>query len=169
MADFERALNIILLSEGGYVNNKLDKGGETNYGITKKTAIAHGYMDSMKTIPLHVVSAIYKKAYWDIVRADEYQWPLNLFVFDMAVNSGPKNAITALQKSLKLSADGVFGPKTLAATKEAKIYEYIDFMEKRSDFFISIVRRNPTQIIFLSGWLRRLWHVFKAGISHIGV
>ena len=34
---FETALLFVLKWEGGYVNNKYDKGGATNYGITQNT------------------------------------------------------------------------------------------------------------------------------------
>ena len=36
MADFEKAFNKIIANEGGYVNDKDDKGGETFMGITRK-------------------------------------------------------------------------------------------------------------------------------------
>lgn len=34
---FDDAFKIVLGFEGGYVNDKDDKGGETNYGITAST------------------------------------------------------------------------------------------------------------------------------------
>ena len=36
MADFLKAFNKIIVNEGGYVNDKDDKGGETFMGITRK-------------------------------------------------------------------------------------------------------------------------------------
>ena len=36
MADFNKAIAIILKHEGGYVNDPDDPGGETNMGITKR-------------------------------------------------------------------------------------------------------------------------------------
>ena len=41
----------ILVVEGGYVNHPSDPGGETNYGITKSTAVRHGYTGSMVDLP----------------------------------------------------------------------------------------------------------------------
>ena len=35
MADFKKAIDKILVNEGGYVNDPTDKGGETKFGISK--------------------------------------------------------------------------------------------------------------------------------------
>lgn len=48
----------ILSIEGGYSNNPDDRGGETNWGITKATARANGYQGEMKALSREEAYAI---------------------------------------------------------------------------------------------------------------
>lgn len=95
--NFERCLREVLRHEGGYANYAEDPGGETNYGVTKSTARAHGYNGSMRKIPMPIVERIYRVGYWDFVLADDLPAGLDLAVFDFAVNSGPSRALAFLK------------------------------------------------------------------------
>jgi lysozyme family protein len=64
--------NIIEL-EGGYVNDPSDSGGETNYGITKKIAVAYGYTCEMIDMPVEVAFDIYASMYWDVIKGDDIE------------------------------------------------------------------------------------------------
>jgi lysozyme family protein len=88
--NYAACLRIILQNEGGYVNNPKDPGGETNYGITKRTARDHGYTGNMHDIPMSVVERIYRESYWK--GCDALPAGVDLCVFDFAVNSGPGRA-----------------------------------------------------------------------------
>lgn len=91
MEYFKQALELVLDHEGGYSNHKDDKGGETNYGITKLQAVECGYHGDMKQIPMDVVERIYKKHYWDIMELDsvaEYSPELAIEMFESGVNVG---------------------------------------------------------------------------------
>lgn len=103
----------ILRSEGGWVNNSKDPGGETNYGITKATARANGYTGSMHTIPLTVVSTIYHSKFWHTPYYDGATLAsgLDLSTVDFGVNSGPARAGKYLK--LSIQADTVAAIKTL--------------------------------------------------------
>lgn len=48
--EFNRFINRVLSHEGGYVNHPKDPGGETNWGITKRTAMANGFNGSMRAM-----------------------------------------------------------------------------------------------------------------------
>jgi lysozyme family protein len=85
--------------EGGYVNNPKDPGGETNFGITKTTARAEGYMGSMKNMTLDTAKQIYRKKYWNPI-FDEIPFALAFQLFDVAVNSGQQRAVQWLQTIL---------------------------------------------------------------------
>lgn len=93
-SNYSACLKEILRNEGGYVNNPKDPGGETNYGITIATARANGYTGSMRTIPMSVVEAIYRKKFWKSAQGncDDLPAGVDLVVFDYAVNSGPGRA-----------------------------------------------------------------------------
>ena len=56
-------LAVIIAVEGGYVNNPLDPGGETNYGISEPVARQYGYKGPMSRLPLQTAKEIYLKKY----------------------------------------------------------------------------------------------------------
>ena len=62
MSDFDKAFELLIGNEGGYVNNQKDPGGETNWGITKTVAVANGYAGDMRTMPKETAKGIYKKS-----------------------------------------------------------------------------------------------------------
>ena len=117
--NFDQALKTLLKHEGGYIDHPNDPGGITNYGITQAVARQHGYTGDMRTIPMDVVSAIYRKAYWGTIRAEELPAPLRYPLFDAAVNSGTGQAVKWLQRALGVKDDGVMGDQTLAAIRQA--------------------------------------------------
>ena len=61
---FDKAFEYILLVEGGYSNDKHDKGGKTTYGIIESEARKYGYKGEMKKMPKEIAEDIYKKKYW---------------------------------------------------------------------------------------------------------
>lgn len=66
--NFEKALEFLFPSEGGYVNNKKDRGGSTNMGITQTTLNSYrkrkglAYKD-VKNITRDEAKAIYYDDY----------------------------------------------------------------------------------------------------------
>lgn len=147
--NFNKALKAVLAHEGGYVNNPKDPGGETNYGITKRVAEDHGYKGDMKSIPMSTVEYIYKKSYWDKIRAESLPESLRFHVFDAAVNSGVSRAIKWLQESASVTQDGDIGPKTLAAAQAITPGKY---NAVRLKFLTSLGHWDT----FGKGWARRI-------------
>jgi lysozyme family protein len=153
--NFYDALAFVLRYEGGYSHHPGDKGGETNYGITKKTAHVHGYRGSMKTIPLEVVRTIYREGCWDKCRCEELpRHPLRLVIFDAAVHAGPSRAIRWAQAAAGAVEDGIIGPRTLAAIHAApdKDRLALAMIQARLDF----LRRLSNWWIFKNGWSARI-------------
>lgn len=68
---FNQFINRVLSHEGGYANHPKDPGGETNWGITKRTAQANGYNGSMRAMTREQAISIYRKAFWERYRADQ--------------------------------------------------------------------------------------------------
>lgn len=147
--NFMDAVTIVLEHEGGYVNHPSDPGGETNFGITKGAARAHGYTGDMRYIPMGVVQHIYRLSYWDKVRAMELPPALRLHVFDAAVNSGVSRAIRWLQEAAGVDVDGVIGPKTLHAALSVSPARYSAVRLR----FLTGLRNFDT---FGRGWTRRI-------------
>jgi len=149
--DFERAFKLIVGVEGGYVNDPNDPGGETKYGISKR---AYPDLD-IKNLELSAAESIYKKDYWEKAKCDQLPWPVNLFVFDVAVNSGPDTAIKLLQKTLDTPQDGLFGPTTRGAVSRMDKEAPIRFLANRAVQYTGI--RNFDK--YGRGWFKRLFAI----------
>lgn len=150
--NFSEALQHVLKHEGGYIDHPDDPGGETNFGITVAVARENGYLGDMRTIPMSVVESIYKRKYWDKVRADEMPESVRFALFDYAVNSGPGAAIRALQRVLGVADDGVLGPMTLAAAQAQSTGLGARLNGYRLKFMTEL-KIWPT---FGKGWARRI-------------
>ena len=151
--NFDQAVKIVLMREGGYVNHPSDPGGETNFGITVAVARENGYTGSMKDIPLDTVKQIYRNRYWNKCKCDDLPAPLRLVVFDCAVNSGVSASIKFLQTALGLSTDGIIGPATL---EKANKSDGFALAVKCSTARINFLTTLPTFATFGKGWVRRV-------------
>lgn len=158
--DFKSALKIVLLFEGGYVNDPKDAGGETNYGITKAVAVENGYHGDMKSLPLSVVERIYKTKYWDAVKCDSLPSEIRLSMFDSAVNSGIGYSIKWLQRAVGVRDDGIFGDKTSKAVHYSEAKE----LHKRmcAERLLSVATFSGFSH-FGPGWIRRIALILKGG------
>jgi len=153
MSDFHRALQVILEHEGGYVDHPDDPGGETNFGISKR---AFPNVD-IKNLAAKEASDIYQEHYWNACRCDEINWPLNLYLFDSAVNQGVSKAVTVLQVALRVKVDGVLGPKTIEAAN-ASLDIGTDFMAERALSYSRLALFG----VFGRGWMRRLFKTVES-------
>jgi lysozyme family protein len=157
MGRFDQALQIILNSEGGYSNHSSDPGGETRYGITKEVAREHGYIGSMNVLPINTAADIYRKSYWDACKCDELPWPLNLYVFDSAVNQGVGAATKMLQKTLGTVQDGIIGDVTLRLANRGNAEDATIYLAERA------MRYSDTRNfdVFGRGWLNRVFKLAR--------
>jgi lysozyme family protein len=158
--NYPKCLEVILKSEGGYVNDPHDAGGETNMGISKR---AYPNLD-IKNLTKQQVSDIYHKDYWNKVQGDALPSGLDLVAFDSAVNSGPAQSVKWLQNALTIKADGVLGPVTLVALQKVPVASVIDkFLDQR----LAFLKGLSTWTRYGKGWearvneLRKLAHEMK--------
>jgi lysozyme family protein len=116
---FGKAIERVLGHEGGYVNHPDDPGGETNWGITKVFAWENGYRGQMLDLTREHAIALYRRGFWDRNFCDVFAFPVAFQFFDCAVHSGSRRATRILQKSVGALDDGIIGPKTFNAVKQA--------------------------------------------------
>jgi len=170
-SNFEICLKKMLAHEGGYVDHKLDPGGMTNLGVTKRVWeewVGHDVDEKqMRALTPETVAPLYKRKYWDAIRADELVAGVDYCVFDVAVNSGPGRAIKFLQNCVGVTPDGGFGPATLAAVKKAeedpaRLIEL--YCAKRLEFLQSL----KTFETFGKGWSRRVAEVKEEALKMLG-
>lgn len=154
----------VLKSEGGYVNDPNDHGGETNLGVTKKAwaeFIGRPVEDGeMKALTKEAVDPFYKKMYWDKCHCDDLPTGLDYAVFDFAVNAGTGRAAKFLQQAVGVTADGAIGPGTMAAVAKADPKQALEqFSQAKAAFYKGLVEHNPDQQKFIKGWLARVDNV----------
>lgn len=148
----------VLETEGGYVNDPADPGGETNFGITwptLKDAIAKGVVPPGTTIANLIkeqAAAIYFALVWQAGQMDQLPAALGFQYLDMAVNSGLREATLTLQRAAAVTADGELGPQTLAAISRQGPQLACKFIAERIDF----LARLPGWAHDGRGWAHRM-------------
>ena len=156
----EEIMPTILKHEGGYVNHPSDPGGETNFGITKRSYPRENIRALTKTRAIE----IYFKDWWTKNKYDTIEARVvGLKVMDMAINMGPRRAHKILQRAVNnvsntnLIVDGAIGPNTIRKTNAVfnpcNLLEELRFLQ--ANYYKSLVRRRPRLKVFINGWLRR--------------
>jgi lysozyme family protein len=192
MAEFEKAIGVVLEHEGGsrYVDHPDDPGGATRFGISLRFALrelardADGDgridgdldldgdvdADDIRLLPEDLARESYRRCWWErygYARLVDQQVATK--VFDMAINMGGKQAHTLLQRALgacgyHLLEDGVLGPKTIAAALDAEPRELVlEVCFQQSEFYRGLVERKPRLEAFRRGWLARASWPFTPG------
>lgn len=153
MIDFDTAFERLIGHEGGYVNHPNDPGGETNWGITIRTARTNGYNGPMNLMERDEAKEIYRLGYWGRARSDEYDSAIGFQVFDAGVNHGIGNAIRFLQRAVGVADDGVIGPVTVGKINSLPVATVLcRFQAERLEFYT----RLSTWSDFGKGWVRRV-------------
>jgi len=148
MTDFDKYFDRLIANEGGYVNHPTDPGGETNFGISKRS---YPNLD-IKNLTREQAKAIYLRDFWKAGKLDQLPSSLAFQVFDAAVNHGASTAAKFLQKAVGVVADGNIGPATLAAVNSKSVPDLLMlFIAERLDFW----RKLPTWQTFGKGWAGR--------------
>lgn len=156
MAEFEPAVEFLLSNEGGYSNNPHDHGGETKYGISKRS---YPNVD-IANLTIEQAKDIYEGDFWNGYGELSSQVIANKCL-DMAANMGNRNANKVLQQACGDSGfptmvDGAFGPNTVAAANMCDETTLLDYVRARAkEHYREIVLNDPTQQVFLNGWLKR--------------
>lgn len=161
MADAKQMIPFIKKWEGGYANDPDDKGGCTMMGVTIKTYRKYFGKDKtcedLKNISEEEWLTIFKDGYWSPWKADEIKnQSIAQLCVDMGWGSGLKTAIKKVQATLGLKADGIVGPKTLAALNAlpaSGVFRKLWVM--RYNWFHEIAKSGNNKK-FLRGWLNRL-------------
>jgi len=145
---FDAAFDRLMGHEGGYVNDPNDPGGETNWGISKRS---YPQVD-IRNLTREGAKVIYKRDFWDAAHADEMYDGVAFQALDFAINSGIQTAIRKLQKAVGAADDGWWGPITRAKVAEMSESDVImRFVAERLDFWRSL----STWRHFGNGWAGR--------------
>lgn len=134
--NFDLAFDRLMGHEGGYSNDPQDPGGETQWGISKRS-----YPNTdIKALTRDGAKAIYLKDFWaPLADADS---AIKFQVFDFAVNGGLTVAIRKLQTAVGVADDGNWGPHSMQA---------LSFMEK-NDVLLRYAAQRLLFYTSLKGW-----------------
>ena len=160
---FNSIFEYILDVEGGYSNDKADKGGKTKYGIIEAEARKYGYKGDMKDLSKEIAEDIYKNKYYLSNNLDKIKDKrVALSIADWTINSGNWGTKKAQQtvnilKGDVLVVDGVLGEKSIQAINSINPEMFLtQYHELQRKFYKAIVDNNPSQSVFLKGWLNRV-------------
>ena len=153
LTKFDDIIEVVLKHEGGYVNDPVDPGGETNFGIAKRS---HPDVD-IKNLTEEGAKEIYYQDYWMKNRVPQLPDDLKHIYFDMCVNQGRGRAVKILQqaanaKGANLKVDGGLGPKTIGALNGVELDRVRAY---RIKYYADLVTRKPNLEKFYFGWFRR--------------
>jgi len=165
--NFKKCLEFVLKSEGGWVNNPKDPGGETNLGVTKKVWeewVGHE-VKTMKDLTPEDVAPMYQAKYWMACYANQLPVGIDYMAFDAAVNMGPGRAVKLLQECLGCVPDGTIGPRTMQLIDQKKPEDIVDLYSKRKTSFYESLATFAT---FGKGWLKRVEDVKFNALKMIG-
>lgn len=163
--DFINAFNELIINEGGYSDDPVDKGGKTIYGITIRDypqvfcTIYQLYKEGNKALALKAAENFYRKEFWNPLYEEIPDSSLAFKLFDLSVNRGKKTAIKLLQDTIffdlgkTITRDGIFGQGTLKAIKElSPEILYTAYIKRNEESY----KKLSTAWRFLKGWLNRL-------------
>lgn len=160
MTNFETCINRLLGIEAGYVNNPNDPGGETKWGISKRS-----YPNlAIKDLTREQAIALYQRDFWNVLNLDAQPLGVANQLLDFAVNSGAATAVRALQRALSVADDGHIGPVTLNALKSIEAHDVVmRFLAQRLVFMTNCQNWSDAG----KGWARRIAKQLEYGASDV--
>lgn len=166
MNNFDSALQLVLVHEGGFSDHPQDPGGATMKGVTLATFRrffgSDKTVDDLKNITTQQLGKIYRDGYWDTCKGDDLPSGVDYAVFDLSVNSGPGRAAKFLQTAVGATADGSIGEQTLAKVAAASAVNIINSV---CDQRLAYLRSLSTFDTFGTGWTRRVSDVRQQAMN----
>lgn len=172
---FYKLLPVILKNEGGFVNDKDDKGGATKLGVSLRFLQKAGDLDfdldgdgdididDIRLITSDDAKNIYREYFYDPLQLDKLNnEKLALQVFDHSVNAGKKAAVKILQRLCGSKVDGVIGPKTIAAANTFLDNIALRYADARKEWYLDLIEQKPEFVKYQAGWIKRVNDTYKA-------
>lgn len=132
---FESCLSFVLDREGRvYENNPADPGGETKFGICKKSYPSL----NIRNLTIDDAKEIYFRDYWMPLGCDQYEPRLALAMFDTGVNQGTGTA------------------KAILAELQGGEITAERYLFRRLRRYSNLCQKNPKLLVWLDDWLLRV-------------
>lgn len=163
---FNKAFELLMEDEGGFVNDEADPGGATKYGITQKTYEQYigrkVEIIDMKNLTVEVAKEIYLKNYWNPLSCEYVNdAAIAICMFNTGVLHGLQTSAKTTQRVLSLlgatiKIDGVIGGET---TKHLNMIQAKTFLKLFHKLILerieTLVFNNPKLSKFKRGWENR--------------
>jgi lysozyme family protein len=161
---FLKAFDYVMMHEGGYVKDPKDAGGETKFGISKRS---YPHLD-IKNLTQDRANQIYFCDFWMKCKCENIDDDnIATKFFDLAVHTGIPQAVKLIQRALRATGtqvveDGIIGPETMAAVNKTDPTDLLAALKSEAaGYYRLIANANPTQQRFIEGWLNRAYHSTK--------
>ena len=154
--NFQDAFDRLIGHEGGYVNNPEDPGGETNWGISKRS---YPNID-IKNLTRDGANAIYLRDFWNRIKGDKLYDGVAYQLFDFAVNSGIETAVRYFQRAIGVADDGHWGPLSQAAADAMSETDSLMLINAERLDFMTRLSNWPNAS---RGWSRRIAQNLRYG------
>ena len=191
MANFDEAVKVVLLHEGGLADNPADPGGITNFGISirflrdiLRLQISFGVhisipspvtADFIRNLKESDAVSIYKACWWDFFHYELINdQTAATKLFDAAVNMGPPSkgsagtgpAHACAQRAINDCGGHSFDSGILTQADTDAINEYGELWVKAmclqmAQHYKDIVDKRPASAVFLSNWLHRAYWPYR--------
>lgn len=172
MADFNQAFQLVIVHEGGYVNDPDDPGGETYKGVARKI---HSKWDGWQNIDIlkrqpgfpgnldknaelqAAIADFYRINFWDKVKGDQIDnQSVAESIFDFAVNAGVSTSASLAQMVIAADTDGVIGQESITKINAFNIEHFLaSFTVAKIARYVNIVKKRPTSRKYFYGWVLR--------------
>lgn len=154
--NFDTAFGRLMGHEGGYVNDPNDPGGETKWGVSKRS---YPNLD-IKNLTKQNAEDIFFRDFWLPVNGDKLYDGVAWQLADFAYHSGAQTAVRYYQRALGVADDGHFGPVSQAAAAAMSESDQIMLvLAERLDF----MSRTKNWVHHGKGWARRIAHNLRYG------
>lgn len=146
---FDDAFDRLMGHEGGYVFDKNDPGGETKFGISKRSYPN----EDIPNMTRDRAKVLFRRDFWDKVNGDLLQDGVAFQAADFAYHSGPSVAVRYLQRSLGVADDGDWGPASQTAADGSDEHDTIMLLIAERLDFMTRLKNWPHHG---RGWARRM-------------
>jgi lysozyme family protein len=182
-AAFNKAIEITLSHEGGFVDDPVDPGGATNFGVSLRWLRSVGELegagsalalydldqdgdldaDDVAQLTREMAKDLYRTRFWEPHEYASMPASIGAKTFDLAVNMGPRQAHRLVQRACRaadreIADDGLLGPQTRAAIRQAdELALQAALRSEAAGFYRGLAIKRPAFNRFLNGWLRRAY------------
>jgi len=180
---FIKAIETVLKHEGGYVNDPVDPGGATNFGVSLRFLLSVGELDldddgvmdgdfnfdgtvdvaDIKNMSAADAIKMYHLHWWSKYQYDTLPAKIAPKIFDLAVNMGAKQAHKLLQRACRaagadLAEDGIIGPQTRFVIQGLDQWALLTALRSEAaGFYRVLIAQKPKFKKYQNGWLRRAY------------